>query len=62
MLRAAVSVVLWCGVVRNTIHILRRTCDVLFKVKCNYSHVNCKNHFMVLQIIYIVLDSSTDLY
>ena len=23
------------GVVRNTIHILRRTCDVLFKVKCN---------------------------
>ena len=29
------------------------------KAKCNYSHANCKNRFMVLEIIYIFLDSSS---
>ena len=51
-----------CGVVlvlECSIHFLRRSCDVLFKSECNYSHANCKNRFMVLEIIYIFLASST---
>ena len=52
-----------CGVVlvlECSIHFLRRSCDVLFKSECNYSHANCKNRFMVLEIIYKFLDCSTE--
>ena len=44
----------------HTIHILHRSRDVLFKSECNYSQANCKNRFMVLEIIYIFLDCSTE--
>ena len=45
-------------VLNHSIHILHRSSDVLFKSECNYSHANCKNRFMVLEIIYIFLDGS----
>ena len=57
--QSTMVLVLVVSSVHHSIHILHRSCDVLFKSECNYSHANCKNRFMVLEIIYIFLDSST---